>query len=435
VSGLARQQHQLAGGLTDASAALEGATATARQAVLDLATVKSQLPQAQATATAARARLDGAQALAASAAREVGTARAAVGQAAAAAAAARGRLAARRSEADRLARAAYESGPITEVQTYLAASNPGDLADRAELLRFAGRSTRRQLLDLAGGAADVAVQERLAADAVRALAGRQAAAAAATTEARRAAAAGDAAVATVAALVATRAGALSTAQAQEAQDHNRLATLQGESDRVGVLLATAQAQQARQAAVARAAASASAAAAAVASASAASAASAAAAAAAARRPGPVVPVPPPVPIGPPAPVAAGTGLLWPTAGPQTSGFGYRVDPVTGERSLHAGIDIGAPIGQSIVAAEAGTVVFAGEETGYGNYTCIDHGGGFATCYAHQSAILVTVGQPVARGEVIGRVGSTGYSTGPHLHFETRVNGTPVDPDGYSYAGR
>ena len=177
---------------------------------------------------------------------------------------------------------------------------------------------------------------------------------------------------------------------------------------------------ARQAAVARAAASAS-----------------AAAAAAARRPGPVVPVPPPVPIGPPAPapVAAGTGLLWPTAGPQTSGFGYRVDPVTGARSLHAGIDIGAPIGQSIVAAEAGTVVFAGEETGYGNYTCIDHGGGFATCYAHQSAILVTVGQPVARGEVIGRVGSTGYSTGPHLHFETRVNGTPVDPDGYSYAGR
>ncbi len=431
MTGLARQQHQLAGGLTDASAALEGATATARQAVLDLATVRSQLPQAQAAAVAARARLDGAQALAASAAREVGTARTAVGQAAAAAAAARGRLAARRSEADRLARAAYESGPITEVQTYLAASNPGDLADRAELLRFAGRSTRRQLLDLAGGAADVAVQERLAADAARALAGRQAAAAAATTGARRAAAATDAAVASVAALVATRAGALSTAQAQEAQDHSRLATLQGESDRVGVLLATAQAQQARQArqaAVARAAASASAAAA-IASAS------AAAAASAARRPGPVVPVPPPVPIGPPAPVAAGTGLLWPTAGPQTSGFGYRVDPVTGERSLHAGIDIGAPIGQSIVAAEAGTVVFAGEETGYGNYTCIDHGGGFATCYAHQSAILVTVGQPVARGEVIGRVGSTGYSTGPHLHFETRVNGTPVDPDGYSYAGR
>jgi len=433
VTGLARQQHQLAGGLTDASAALEGATATARQAVLDLATVRSQLPQAQAAAVAARARLDGAQALAASAAREVGTARAAVGQAAAAAAAARGRLAARRSEADRLARAAYESGPITEVQTYLAASNPGDLADRAELLRFAGRSTRRQLLDLAGGAADVAVQERLAADAARALAGRQAAAAAATTGARRAAAAADAAVATVAALVATRAGALSTAQAQEAQDHSRLATLQGESDRIGVLLATAQAQQARQAAVARAAASASAAAAAASASSSA----AAAAAAAARRPGPAVPVPPPVPIGPPAPapVAAGTGLLWPTAGPQTSGFGYRVDPVTGERSLHAGIDIGAPIGQSIVAAEAGTVVFAGEETGYGNYTCIDHGGGFATCYAHQSAILVTVGQPVARGEVIGRVGSTGYSTGPHLHFETRVNGTPVDPDGYSYAGR
>ena len=98
--------------------------------------------------------------------------------------------------------------------------------------------------------------------------------------------------------------------------------------------------------------------------------------------------------------------------------------------MHTGIDIGAPSGAPIVAAAAGTVLVAGWEEGYGNTVVIDHGGGIATLYGHQSSIAVAVGQSVTRGQVIGAVGSTGHSTGPHLHFEVRVNGSPVDPLGY-----
>lgn len=118
------------------------------------------------------------------------------------------------------------------------------------------------------------------------------------------------------------------------------------------------------------------------------------------------------------------GLAWPVSGPITSGFGQRWG------RLHAGIDIGAGFGTPIRAAAAGTVVHAGWLGGYGNLVVIDHGAGLATAYAHQQAIFVSVGQQVGQGETIGEVGSTGNSTGPHLHFEVRVNGTPVDPLGY-----
>jgi murein DD-endopeptidase MepM/ murein hydrolase activator NlpD len=120
----------------------------------------------------------------------------------------------------------------------------------------------------------------------------------------------------------------------------------------------------------------------------------------------------------------------PTTGVFTSGFGYRTDPLGRGRRFHSGQDIGAPMGTPIVAATAGTIAYAGWESGYGNYTCIDRGSGFATCYGHQSRILVTVGQQVQQGQQIGLVGSTGNSTGPHLHFEVRLNGVPVDPVPY-----
>lgn len=128
---------------------------------------------------------------------------------------------------------------------------------------------------------------------------------------------------------------------------------------------------------------------------------------------------------------SGSGqFLMPTSGPITSGFGYRVHPISGVRRLHAGIDIGAPTGQPIYASAAGTVVSAGVRGGYGNAVVIDHGGGFATLYAHQSRVAASPGQSVSQGQVIGYVGSTGYSTGPHLHFEIRVNGTPQNPMNY-----
>ena len=119
-----------------------------------------------------------------------------------------------------------------------------------------------------------------------------------------------------------------------------------------------------------------------------------------------------------------SGLIWPVSGPVVSPFGYRWG------RLHAGIDIAVTYGTPIHAAAAGTVVLAGWVSGYGNYTCIDHGGGMATCYAHQSSYAVSQGASVAQGQVIGYVGCTGHCFGPHLHFEVRINGTPVDPLGY-----
>ncbi len=133
------------------------------------------------------------------------------------------------------------------------------------------------------------------------------------------------------------------------------------------------------------------------------------------------------PGGPPPPVAGAGGLVMPVVGVMTSPFGYRIDPLGRGTRFHAGQDFGAPLGAPIVAATDGTVAFAGWESGYGNYTCIDRGHGFATCYGHQSLIQVQVGQHVTAGEQIGLVGSTGNSTGPHLHFEVRLNGVPVDP--------
>ena len=135
--------------------------------------------------------------------------------------------------------------------------------------------------------------------------------------------------------------------------------------------------------------------------------------------------------GVPAPPARPGALTNPVPGARmTSPFGMRVNPVTGVYRLHAGQDFGISVGTPLHAAESGKVVQAGWVSGYGNYTCISHGGGLATCYAHQSQIMVGVGSNVSRGQVIGLGGNTGNSTGPHLHFEVRVNGNPVNPVGY-----
>ncbi len=151
---------------------------------------------------------------------------------------------------------------------------------------------------------------------------------------------------------------------------------------------------------------------------------------------PPPPPPPPVPDAPAAPsVPSGNGFLSrPTGTRITSSFGYRVHPILGYRKLHTGTDFGGPCGTPIKAAADGRVVSAGWGGGYGNFTVIAHGnvGGnsLATAYAHQSRMVVSAGQNVSRGQVIGYIGTTGSSTGCHLHFETRIAGTPVDPMGY-----
>jgi murein DD-endopeptidase MepM/ murein hydrolase activator NlpD len=137
--------------------------------------------------------------------------------------------------------------------------------------------------------------------------------------------------------------------------------------------------------------------------------------------------PSPSATGSPSPVGtapSAAGLIWPVVGPVTSPFGMRWG------RMHTGIDIGVPYGTPIHAAAAGQVIIAGWVTGYGNLVFIDHGNGLSTGYAHQSQMAVSVGETVGQGQVIGYVGCTGHCFGPHLHFEVRVNGVPVDPLGY-----
>jgi murein DD-endopeptidase MepM/ murein hydrolase activator NlpD len=127
----------------------------------------------------------------------------------------------------------------------------------------------------------------------------------------------------------------------------------------------------------------------------------------------------------PVVVPSGSGVLgWPVSGPVTSGFGLRWG------RMHEGIDIAVAEGTPVRAAGAGTVIYAGWMGGYGNLVVVDHGNGLSTAYAHNSSLGVGVGQSVTAGQVVSYSGNTGNSTGPHVHFEVRVNGSAVDPLGY-----
>ena len=130
-------------------------------------------------------------------------------------------------------------------------------------------------------------------------------------------------------------------------------------------------------------------------------------------------------------VVHGSGVfIWPTSGPITSPFGYRIHPIFGTQIYHSGIDIGVDTGTPIMAADSGVVVEADWLGGYGYAVVIDHGNGLSTLYGHNSELAVSPGHSVQQGQVIAYAGSTGYSTGPHCHFEVRVDGSPVDPMGY-----
>lgn len=133
------------------------------------------------------------------------------------------------------------------------------------------------------------------------------------------------------------------------------------------------------------------------------------------------------------PQAGQNGFVRPISGAVTSNFGMRTHPITGKQKLHAGVDFGCSIGEPVPASKAGKVIFSAWQNandhgaGYGQYVRIDHGGGYVTTYAHLSRLMASVGDTVQAGSVIGECGSTGGSTGPHLHFEIIINGSPVDP--------
>src|SRR5690606_30883581 len=130
-----------------------------------------------------------------------------------------------------------------------------------------------------------------------------------------------------------------------------------------------------------------------------------------------------------------TGLLAPVPGRVTSGYGQRRHPILGSRRMHAGVDFQASYGTPIYAGTDGTVTYAGRHGGHGNYVKLSHGGGLGTGYAHMSRIAVRNGERVRRGQVIGYVGSTGLSTGPHLHYEMYRNGKTVNPNSVKFVTR
>jgi murein DD-endopeptidase MepM/ murein hydrolase activator NlpD len=127
----------------------------------------------------------------------------------------------------------------------------------------------------------------------------------------------------------------------------------------------------------------------------------------------------------------GTGqLCWPVSGRISSPFGWRMHPILRKKKYHSGIDLAVSTGTAVKAADSGRVLVSGWQGGYGNFIALDHGKGISTCYGHNSRLLVKAGELVKKGQTIAFSGNTGLSTGPHLHFEVRVNGNPVNPLGY-----
>jgi murein DD-endopeptidase MepM/ murein hydrolase activator NlpD len=124
------------------------------------------------------------------------------------------------------------------------------------------------------------------------------------------------------------------------------------------------------------------------------------------------------------------GFIWPVVGPITSGYGWRIHPIFKVPEFHTGIDIGVPYGTPILASKSGVVTYSGWGTGYGNLVILDNGSGVETRYSHASRLVAYVGERVRQGQVIAYVGSTGWSTGPHVFFEIRINGKPVNPLNY-----
>ncbi len=127
---------------------------------------------------------------------------------------------------------------------------------------------------------------------------------------------------------------------------------------------------------------------------------------------------------------AAAPTMWPVEGPVTGSFGERIDPFNGEGAFHTGVDISTVYGQAVIAPAEGVVVFAAPAVGYGRLVILEHGHGISTRYGHLAGFAIAVGQSVRRGDVIGYVGRSGRSTGPHLHYEVRIQGVPVNPHKY-----
>jgi murein DD-endopeptidase MepM/ murein hydrolase activator NlpD len=359
-----------------AEALLENATAAARQAARRFEAASAALPVARTRLATARGLVAAAYADANTAGRQANAARASYGAVADKFQQAQGRLDGARSRVDGIAQATYMGSEFSRINVLVDATGPQDVIDRLSLIDQVMR-TQQHDVDVFTGARlsarteqdRAALAKRTAEDAERSAKEKLRAAQAAQASAVRAKQALDQ-------IAASRLAALHVANGQRSAVLARYRAAKADEAHIQAQLRGFSAR-------------------------------------------------------------AGTGhysggqLLMPVDGWKSSNFGYRYDPFYRVWQLHAGTDFAAPHGMPIHAAAGGRVVRAGWDGGYGNYTCLNHGrldgAGFMTCYGHQSAILVHVGEWVHRGDVIGRVGTTGASTGNHLHFETRFDGVPRNP--------
>ena len=356
----------------DAVHALEHATARERAAAERYAEATEQLPEAEARLSEARRKIDDAAAVMAAAAAEE---QAAAEDRAAAEARQEGLQVELERAEDRiraLATATYQGSGMYTVTAVLSATGPQDVINRLGLVDRVAAGEREAMRELAAAQARAGVAREEADQARQRAEDARLAAQGALDAARAAEREAEQAADEVAELVAARAEALVVAEEEREKAEAELARIADELRE----WEEANRDTAQQ-------------------------------------------------------LPSGSQLRMPVDGVLTSYYGTRLDPITGEERLHSGVDFAAPGGTPIWAAAAGTVIQAGWNSGYGYFTCLSHGTyegqGLSTCYAHQSSILVSSGQSVAAGAVIGRVGSTGRSTGDHLHFEVRLAGSPTDP--------
>lgn len=368
--------------VNEASDALEDANAAVRQAAADLAAAQAQLPPAQKKLDEAIARE-----AAARAAHEAAVA--AYEQATAEFEAAQQRLTVieaayegLRSDVGEFARRAYQMGPFAEMEIVLEASDPAELTDRLAAIRSVSQANNQSLTEMATNRADQAYTEQRM-EALQELAEeKRIEAEEKLKEAEQAKAEAAAAKALIDQLIAQRDAALAIAESQKAAVQGQYRALQAEQARIAAA-AQAAAELARKAAAGG------------------------------------------------VSWSSADGFIWPIPGAGIAQLsGPRIHPVYGYRSCHTGIDVRGGAGTAILAVQSGVVATINNGGPYGLHTIIAHGDGVASFYAHQSRTNVSPGQRVQRGDVIGYVGSTGWVTGPHLHFEIHVNGMPFDPLGW-----
>lgn len=361
--------------LAAAESDIETLSQQAAVAAAALQAAREQLPLAQAEVASAAADLSAARAKDAALAVQLAAAVANEGRTEAETIAVEDRVQSTQRLLGLLARRAYQNGQLAELAVVLDAESVEDFAGRLSGLQSVADSQVGLMGRLAIDTADLAAKKYQLA-AVRAQVEEQRAAAAAQVVVVTAAVArATAAQASVERLVAARSRALRAVEAARAGELARVAVLKAEQRKVAALIAAAASRGSGQ--------------------------------------------------------VGGGELAWPVpAGGLTQRSGPRIHPVYGYKSCHTGIDIGGGYGATIVAAAAGVVVSTEASSVYGNVTIVDHGDGLSTFYAHQSGRSVGQGQRVTRGQPIGQVGSTGWSTGPHLHFEVHVNGVPYDPLGW-----